>query len=176
MKDEVIHFWLRNPNTTFEETGRVFTISGVAAAKYFDDRIQEVTERRDTEQDWAKAVKQAEQIERDLLAWESQLRASLIQEESERYPLLVESISQKHEIKMARLPEGEQYTFVPPQRPVMQLWRDGPKGVTSIYEAINRIQTRLNQLYGLIAGHRTQTKDEAQTLSSESLIIRNRGK
>jgi hypothetical protein len=172
LRDEVTRYWLRNPNTTYEEIGRVFSISGVTAAKYVDDRLQEVTDRRDTEKDWAKAVKQAEQIERELLAWENQFRASLILEENERYPLLLESLRQKHEIRMARLPEAERYAFVPPQRPVMQLWRDGPKGITSIYEAINRVQTRLNQLYGLIAGHRTQTKDETEKLSTEGLLIK----
>jgi hypothetical protein len=79
---------------------------------------------------------------------------------------------QRHEITMAKLPEHERYDFVPPQSPVMQLWRDGPKGITSIYEAINRVQIRLNQLHGLIAGHKTKSKDEAEKLSTESLLIR----
>jgi hypothetical protein len=129
MKDEVTRYWLRNQGTTYEEIGRVFSISGVTAAKYVDDRIQEVTERRDLEKDWATAVAQAEQMQQELYAWENQFKANLIWEETERYPLLVESMRQRHEIKMAKLPEHERYDFVPPQRPVMQLWRDGPKGI-----------------------------------------------
>jgi hypothetical protein len=50
--------------------------------------------------------------QQELFSWENLFRANLIQEETERYPLLVESMRQRHEIKMAKLPEHERYMFV----------------------------------------------------------------